>query len=109
MVKPRNTLVLVKLVPQATRVVGSIVQTTTHDEFAEADVIAVGPGSGEVAGSHSETFDLKPGQRVLLLAKQPGPGGTLKLAGIPVADATNMFHLFEQARIVAIVSEPAVN
>lgn len=109
MVKPRNTLVLVKLVPQATRMTGAIVQTTTHDEFAEADVIAVGPGNIAAAGGISDTVDLKPGQRVLLLAKQPGPGGTMKLAGIPVSGENGTFHLFEQARVVAIVSEPAVN
>ena len=109
MVKPRNTLVLVKLVPQTTRVTGSIVQTTTHDEFAEADVIAVGPGNIAAAGGVSDTFDLKPGQRVLLLAKQPGPNRELRIAGVPVSGVDGTCYLFEQARVVAIVSEPSIN
>jgi co-chaperonin GroES (HSP10) len=106
-VRPRNTLVLVKLVQQSQRLIGAIVKPTGGEEFAEATVIAIGPGSGSVAGSNSETFDLFPGQRVLLLAKQPGPGGTMKLACIPVEGPDGTYHLYEQARILAIVSEPA--
>ena len=109
MIRPRNTLVLVKLIESATRTVGQIVQTTNRDMFTQATVLAVGPGNIAAEGGVSDTFDLHPGQIVTVLYKESrrGPvGEELKNVGVPVTleDGSSAF-LYEQNRIVTIDEE----
>lgn len=108
MIRPRNTLVLCALITKATRVVGSIVQTTSNDEFQDAIVLAVGPGSIAAEGGRSDTFDLMPGQTVTVMNKRPDRNGVLKDIGIPVVlnAEGGVGKLYEQGCIMAIVSDP---
>lgn len=107
MIRPRNTLVLCALIEQATRIIGSIVQTTNRDEYTEATVLAVGPGNIAAEGGRSDTVDLIPGQRVTILYKQVDRNNILKNVGIPVTQADgSVAYLYEQARIISINADP---
>lgn len=106
MLTPRNTLVLVRLHEQPARQVGKITVPTNADQFTEAEVIAVGPGNVSAQGGISETFDLKVGQRVLVLYKDRDPRTGLKNCGIPVRQNDETLYLYEQARVMGIVAQP---
>lgn len=110
MIKPRNSVVILKLIEQAERQHGSIVVPANKECYCEAEVMAVGPGSVMAGGARSETFDLLVGQRVWVKHKEkrPGPGGlpTLNDCGIPYQDGGIMYHGFEQGSILGIIAEP---
>lgn len=109
MLKPRNTVVVLDLIEQSEREQGGIVVPTNGELYAEAEVIAVGPGAGNVAGGNTETFDLKPGQRVFLQAKKRGRNEhgreVLEYAGIRYVVDDKVFFLYEQTSIFGIVAE----
>jgi co-chaperonin GroES (HSP10) len=106
MIQPRNTLVLVRLHEQPARQVGKITVPTNADQFTEAEVIAVGPGNVSAQGGVSETFDLKIGQRVLVLYKDRDANRSLKNCGIPVRQDEETLYLYEQARIMGVIAQP---
>lgn len=107
MIQPRNTLVLVRLIQQGQRNVGAIAVLTNNDRASEAEVLAVGPGNISADGGRSETHDLKVGQRVLILHKEPAAGGGgLRLVGVPVTNGSETLYLYEQGRIIGIQSQP---
>jgi co-chaperonin GroES (HSP10) len=115
MFKPRNTLVLVHLVKKEEEKVGAIVVKTDSDQFAEAEVVEVGPDCISAEGGEASTHDLKPGQRVLVQYQtiQRGPDGLmrgkrpqgLELKETLTGGKRNLF-LFEQTAIMAILAEP---
>lgn len=113
--KPRNTLVLVRLVKKEEEKIGRIVVKTDTDQFAQAEVIAVGPDCVSAAGGQSATHDLKPGQRVLVqyqvimrapdgITRGKRPQG-LELKETLVGGERNLY-LFEQNNVMAIIAEP---
>jgi co-chaperonin GroES (HSP10) len=109
-IQPRNTLVVLKVIEKSERKVSKIIVPTYNDCYAEAEVVAVGPGSISAAGGQSETFDLKVGQRVLVKHKkkmQRGPGdlGQLFDEGIPYRDGDIDFLMVEQSSVVGILAE----
>jgi co-chaperonin GroES (HSP10) len=111
MIKPRNTLVVVKIIEQAERRIGNIVVPTNADLYCEAEVIAVGPGNVSADGGRSETFDLHPGQRVWVKNKEqrPGQGNVLRFdAGISYTEAGEKFLFLEQTSILGIIAEPDI-
>jgi co-chaperonin GroES (HSP10) len=81
---------------------------TNGELYAEAEVVAVGPGNGTVAGGRSETFDLKVGQRVFLQHKRQGQSGRviteMRASATTVEGKT--YFLYEQTSILGIVAEP---
>jgi len=109
---PRNTLILLRLKLKAEERVGELIVPAGNEEYAEAEVLAVGPGNIMSAGGQSETFDLKPGQRVLVKHKKKmqrpaqvgGVQTTYMPEGIPLKpkDGEDLW-LFEQGNILAIV------
>lgn len=108
---PRNTLVLVRLFKKAEEQRGKIVVPTGQQEYCEAEVLDVGPGNVSAEGGRSETFDLKPGQRVLVQHQQKvaGPDGVVRgyrPQGLPLKhkDGGGELFLFEQTAILAIVA-----
>lgn len=110
MLKPRNSIVIVKLIEQAERQHGSIVVPANKECYCEAEVMAIGPGNVSAAGGRSETFDLAVGQRVWVKHKEkrPGQGGIPMLndCGIPYQDGGITYHGFEQGSILGIIAEP---
>lgn len=109
MLKPRNTVVVLSIIEKSERKHGSIVVPTNGELYAEAEVIAVGPGGGTVAGGNTETFDLKEGQLVFLQAKKQGRnqhGQTVtEYAGVRYIVDDKTYYLFEQTSILGIVAE----
>jgi co-chaperonin GroES (HSP10) len=106
MIKPRNTLVLVKLIEKKELKIGQITVPDFDDLYSEAEVLAVGPGSA--AGvSQTETFDLQKGQRVWIQTKRKMPGGLSRLEGIRYVEGGESFYLFEQMNVLGIIAEPA--
>ena len=114
MIQPRNHLVVVKLIEQAEKQVGKIVIPANGEKYCEAEVVAVGPGTVAAEGGRSETFDLKPGQRVLIRHKEavPSPkavgGFALESAGIPyrAPGSDELYYIFPQERIAGIIAGP---
>lgn len=110
MIQPRNTLVVVRLIEKADRKVGKIVVPTNADIYCEAEVVSVGPGNVSAGGGRSETFDLKPGQRVWVKHKtrRPGPAGghILTDEGIVYQDDDDKVILMEQTSILGIIADP---
>lgn len=110
--KMRNSLVLVRVLEKKEEQVGAItVPQSAEGLFTEGEVLDVGPGSVSAEGGRSETFDLKPGQRVFLKARElrPGPdgrSGLTRLAGIEYVRNGELLHIFEQSSVVAIITEP---
>lgn len=107
MIKPRNTLVVVKLMDKKEEQIGNIVVPDHENLYTEAEVIAIGPGTVSAEGGVSETFDLVKGQRVLVKYKQLHPQLGTTLAGIKYTDSGQLFYIFEQTSIVGIVADPA--
>jgi co-chaperonin GroES (HSP10) len=109
MIVPRNTLVILELILKQERKVGAITVLANNELYAEAEVVAVGPGTKSAEGGVSETFDLKVGQRVWVRAKnkvrtQLGEG--TDIAGIEYRDGDKVYHIFEQGSILGIIAEP---
>ena len=69
-IRPRNTFVLVQFVVESEKKVGLLTVPASDNEYAEAKVLAVGPGTVSAAGGRPDTHDLKPGQTVLLQHKK---------------------------------------
>lgn len=113
-IKPRNTLVLVKLILKPEEKVGLISVPTADKEYAEGEVISVGDGLVAAEGGQSETRDLKPGQRVLVKHQRkhqrPGQMGVQTAftdEGLKLryeGDQNTEYRLFEQNNILAILS-----
>jgi co-chaperonin GroES (HSP10) len=111
MLKPRNTVVVLDLIEQKEKSIGGIVLPEAGELYGHARVIAVGPGGGDVAGGHTETFDLKEGQIVFLqtkaIARNPISGQPEgKIAGVRYVFGDKAYYLFEQTSILGIVAEP---
>jgi co-chaperonin GroES (HSP10) len=111
MIQPRNHLIVLKLIEQAEKRVGKLVIPTHSEKYAEAEIVAVGPGTISAEGGRSETHDLRPGQRVLVRHKEEVPqrvGGTqLEIAGIPYRVGDETYYVFPQERVVGIIAQPA--
>ena len=105
MIQPRNTLVSVRIIEKATRQVGAITVPSHNDLFAEAEVLAIGPGNVNAAGARSETFDLKVGQRVWIKHRTRSQGQLME-AAIAYQTQEERYHLIEQTAILAIIAEP---
>ena len=113
---PRNSLVLIRLFKKAEDQRGKIIVPTGQDEYCEGEVLAVGPGVVAAAGGRSETFDLEPGQRVLVQYRtrvQNNHGMTMgfRNSGLSLRTRSNdgsELMLFEQANVLATIddSEP---
>jgi co-chaperonin GroES (HSP10) len=114
MMKPRNTLVLVRLVKKEEEKIGQIVVKTDKDQFCEAEVIAVGPDTISADGGESGTRDLKAGQRVLvqyqtIMVSPDGIQRKTKPQGLKLKETIageRDLYLFEQHNIMAILAEP---
>lgn len=78
-IQPRGNFVLVQFVLEPDKMVGLIKVPTGENEYVEAEVLAVGPGTVSAEGGREDTFDLKPGAKVLLQHKKTtrGPGGQM--------------------------------
>lgn len=108
MIQPRGTLVVLALIEAAERTQGSVVIPTHKDKICEATVIAVGPGAVAAAGGRSDTFDLQPGQRVLVNHKQDGRNqlsgqAELKPTYMPYASGGKTYALIEERYIFGIL------
>lgn len=80
---------------------------TNGDMFTHATVVAVGPGNVGAEGGRSETFDLKPGQTVLVLYREKSQErGGFKNVGIPVQQGDTTLHMYEQGRILGVLGQP---
>ena len=112
MIKPRNTLVLVRLVLKAEEKVGLIHIPQNSEQFAEAEVIAVGPDCISATGGQSATHDLKPGQRVLVqhqVIQKQGVQSRKIPKGLLIKESVageRDLYFFEQTYIMAILAEP---
>ena len=114
MFTPRNTLVLVRAFFKPEERRGNLVVPTGQDEYVEGEVLEVGPGNVQASGGRSETFDLCPGQRVLVKhkTKMQGPNGQYRFRddGLRLKDQDDKegdLYLFEQNNILAVVAQPA--
>lgn len=115
MLQPRNSFVLVKIVMKPEERRGQLIVPTGQDEYAEGEIVAVGPGMISAAGGVSETFDLKVGQRVLVKHKvkysHPDPNSVTGFShrykddGLKLKPTTagDDLYLFEQTGIIAII------
>lgn len=114
MIQPRNSFVVVKLRLKPEERRGDIIIPTGQDEYAECEVVAVGPGSISAAGGRSETHDLQPGQRVL--ARHKRKQTRINGAGLPEhrfaenglklkPSEGEDLYLFEETDILAIVAQ----
>lgn len=106
MIQPRNTLVLLRLHDTPARQVGNISVPTGSDQFTQAEVIAVGPGNVAAEGGRSDTYDLQPGQLVMVIHKDRTQNRGLNLMGIPVQDDGETLYLYEQARVLGVIAQP---
>lgn len=109
MIKPRNTLVLVRLYEKPEQQVGKITVPNLNELYTEAEVLAIGPGTQVAAGAISETHDLAVGQRVQVKHKNVdhrGPKFPANIAGIKFVQNGEVLHIFEQASIIGILAEP---
>ena len=118
LLQPRNTLVLVHLKKKEEEKIGNIIIKTDSDQFAQGDILAVGPDCRSAAGGQSATHDLKIGQRVLVqwqLIQKDGHGMMRgkKEQGLKleenITDGKKDLYLFEQTSIMAILAEPEDN
>lgn len=105
MIQPRNTLVVIRIIDQPSRQVGSITVPTNNELYTEADILAIGPGNVSANGGRSETFDLAVGQRVWLQHKQKTQRG-LQDTAIVYQSENEKFHIVEQTAILAILAMP---
>lgn len=112
MIQPRGTFVLLLPIEYREKKVGNIVVPNHKDEFAEFEVLAIGPGNSMAGGARAETFDLKVGQRVLVNHKTP----TRTQIGMELKDVGFVYHdkergetyrMIEERYIVGILAEPA--
>jgi co-chaperonin GroES (HSP10) len=105
MIRPRNSLVVLRLIEKAVQQHGSLIIPATKENFCEAEVMAVGPGTVAAAGGISETIDLKPGQLVFVNHKKPTQGGNTVYAGIPYRLDGKTYFIFEQTQVIGIISD----
>lgn len=111
MILPRNTLVLVRMIDEPIKKVGAIIVTTNAEMYAEAEVLAVGPGNINSVGARIETHDLQVGQRVLVKhqdVKITSQGVMKAKTYIEYSKDDVKYQIFEQTHIVAILEQPAV-
>jgi len=113
--RPRNSLVLCRLQLKSEEKVGLLTIPSGGDIYAQAEILAVGPDPVSAEGGTPGTFDLHPGQVVLVqhMQKKPGPAGGYRLVpdGIKFRhqdDPTGELYLFEQMNILAILKDAAV-
>lgn len=109
MIKPRNTMVVVRLIEKADYKVGKITVPSNNECYCEAEVVAVGPGNQMAAGARSETFDLTPGQRVWVKHKKRLSNGQLTRLedeGLPYRDNDVLYYCFEQSSVIGVLAEP---
>jgi co-chaperonin GroES (HSP10) len=106
MIKPRNSLAVLRLLEKAEQQVGKIVVSDVEELYTEAEVMAVGPGSISAEGGRSEMFDLAVGQRVMVKHKEFGPQRMKVTAGIKYIHNDEVLYVFEQSSIVGIIAEP---
>lgn len=108
MIRPRNTLVVVRLIEQATKTVGAIVVPTNNDQYCEAEILAVGPGNVAAGGGRSETFDLKAGQYVWVKAREVRQVGNqfhkMEL-GTVYQSGEQKYMMIEQSTIFGIIAD----
>lgn len=110
-IQPRNTIIALLLHEQAEKKTGAGVIVPGHaDTFCEGTIVSVGPGTLSAAGGQSETFDLKPGQRVLVAARQKMQnqlgGFDYKHTGIELEGGV---FLYEQSKILGIITDHTLN
>lgn len=109
MFQPRNSLVVVELIQKAERQVGKLTIPTNGDLFCEAEVIAVGPGTQEALGHRPSTFDLRPGQRVLVKYQDVRQTGAQQYqknkVGVEYRHGDRTYHLFDQLYVLAVLAE----
>lgn len=108
LIKVRNTLIVLDVIEQKEKKVGDITVPANNDLYAEAEVMAVGPGLSLTMNDRTETSDLKVGQRVLVKHKQQQkpPPYPPELAGIRYQEGTKFYYIFDQTSIVGIIAEP---
>lgn len=112
MFKPRNTLVTVEVIESKEKQIGKIVVPTNGDMYAEAAVVEVGPGTQLAGGARSETFDLHPGQRVLVKHKevrQAGSGYIKNDAGVVYHDNGRKLLVVDQSSILGIIHDGSMS
>lgn len=105
MIKPRNSLVVLRVLDKKEQQVGNIVVPDGEELYTEGEVLAVGPGTISAEGGRTETFDLKPGQRVMVKYKaKQGPMNVL--CGVKYVHDGEILYIFEQGSIVGVIGEP---
>lgn len=110
-IAPRNSLVLLRLHEKDEAKVGQIIVKSQNSEYCRATVVNVGPGTIQAEGGRSETFDLQPGQVVLVKrqTQMTGPDGSIRgyrREGLEIANGDETLYVFEQSSILAIVEDP---
>lgn len=111
MLKPRNSLVIVKLLETGSKTVGNIIVRTDGELYGYAEVMAVGPGTVMSAGGQPETFDLKVGQRVFMKTKEqkrdPNAIGGVRtvVSGMEFQADGVIYHIYEQGNVFVITED----
>lgn len=106
--KPRGNLVLIDILPQTEEKEGAIFLPENRKFLAHAEVLALPPGIVQAGGAINPIGDLKVGDVVLVIAKQPRPsrvqgGMELTDTGTPVMDGGKRYFLMEEAMLLAVV------
>lgn len=112
MLQPRNTFIVVSLLEVAERKVGAITVPANSDQYCEAVVKAVGPGNIQATGGRSETFDLHPGDRVLVKHQdvRPHGQGLVKVkTGTEYQSGDDKFTIFEQMHVIAVIERAPIS
>lgn len=106
MIEMRNSLVAVQMLERTQD--GPLVIPDVGSLFAEARIVAVGPGTVSAEGGRSETHDLQPGQRVLIKHKRQrhAPPHPPENEGVRYRYGGVEYVIFEQTNIIAILPEP---
>jgi co-chaperonin GroES (HSP10) len=106
MIQPRNSLVVVKLIHKEEQKIGKLVLPDSFEKmYTEAEVIAVGPGSVSAQGGRSETFDLKPGQRVFIQYRRQSGQHQFQDTGVKYVQNGEVYYLYLESAIVGILGE----
>ena len=107
MLRTRGNWVVLRLIERAAAKHGSIVIPLTQDQYTEAEVIAVGPGTVSAAGGRPDTHDLKPGQLVFVQHKKQVAAHQMAYAGIPYRKDGLTYFIFDESSIVGVVADTA--
>lgn len=103
---PRNNLVIIRPLPAEEVYVGKILVPANGECFREAIVEEVGPGNIASDGGRADTFDLHPGQRVMVKLFSHGRtqvGNTLVPDGIELRSPEGTMYLVAETSIVGII------